>query len=220
MYVDVTETIQRVTTPLDERVERLEAERDRLQQALVESEFNEQMVDAYQAELNALRRELSIAPPTQKVVAKVIARPPYLRYDTLLIDQGSDAGVAIGDLVVSRKTALGRIVAVYPDTAFAVLFSAPGETMRAMLTTNATPTSVVLEGQGAGNFLTRTARDVTLATTSVAYLPGSPGYLLGEVGQVVAQPTDTEQTVRLQYPFNLNDITYVGIVDLAYEYEE
>lgn len=92
---------------------------------------------------------------TPRILAAVVARPPQVPYDTLMLDAGADAGIAVEDLVSAGGSAfVGRVSNVYPTTARVVLFSSPGESYQAILTRAGTTTlAISVSGQGGGSLV-------------------------------------------------------------------
>ena len=86
------------------------------------------------------------------LLAGVLQSPPGTPYDTLLLDAGSSLGVSAGQRVFAGNVAIGEIDAVYGNTSRATLYSAPGRSYQALLTTQgAAAVPVAVEGQGAGS---------------------------------------------------------------------
>jgi cell shape-determining protein MreC len=160
---------------------------------------------------NAKLRNLLNAPhAADALVARVVSRPPETLYDTLLIDQGSAAGVKEGNLVEYEGIALGRVTSVGQGTAVVKLFSSPGDETDALL---GTPGAIaVAKGMGGGAFELSVPQGVTLAVGDAVGANASHALLLGTVSGISAKPSDASQTVYVRSPVSLSDLDFIEIV--------
>ena len=86
---------------------------------------------AYQDEAQALREAGGIGRADAKyslagyhpVSAQVIADSPTIWYETVVIDQGTSAGVADNDPVVNSEGLVGKVALAYPDGALVMLIT-------------------------------------------------------------------------------------------------
>jgi cell shape-determining protein MreC len=146
----------------------------------------------------------------QTILAAVIMRPPGMPYDTLMIDAGSDQGVAVGDLVSASGTALvGQISAAYADASRVVLFSAPGQTYDGMLR-GSIPISV--EGQGAGSLDAQVPAGTDAAVGDPVLLSSiAPGFA-SVVSHVDKESGQSFETLYLQLPVDPLTLSYVEVI--------
>ncbi|MDE2079031.1 MAG: rod shape-determining protein MreC [Patescibacteria group bacterium] len=163
------------------------------------------------ADENAKLRALLNAPAAEKgITARVVARPPRTLYDTLLVDQGAAAGVAVGDLAVLDGIALGKVVTAGTHTATISLFSSPGTGVDALIGTP--PAIVVAHGVGGGAFELSVPHGVTITVGDTVRFQNSAGLLLGVVAGIDAKPTDALQTVYVYSPISLSSLDFVEIL--------
>lgn len=122
--------------------------------------------EAVIAENEMLRRELGIKPEGNFISAVIVARPPQIPFDTILIDRGSADGVKVGDLVfASRKNAIGRIEKVQKGSSVVLLYSKAGLSQSAFI--SRTNMLIQIEGGGGGSILARTPIDLDIIVGDV-----------------------------------------------------
>src|SRR5437016_3002805 len=92
--------------------------------------------------------------------AFVLIGPPHSPYDTLVLDQGSLEGVAVGQAVLFQNVALGEISEVFSHTSKAKLFSTAGTDMEVVIGPN--HVHVEASGRGGGNFIARLPKSVSI----------------------------------------------------------
>jgi rod shape-determining protein MreC len=86
---------------------------------------------AYQSEAQALREASGIGRADAKfalsnyrpVSAQVIADSPTIWYETVVIDQGTSAGIADNDPVINGEGLIGKVALAYPDGALVMLIT-------------------------------------------------------------------------------------------------
>jgi len=68
------------------------------------------------------------ASTTPVILAAVLSKPPFMPYDELIIDRGSDDGIASDTLVYSpERVLIGKVSALYSQTAAVTLLTSPGQ---------------------------------------------------------------------------------------------
>ncbi len=167
----------------------------------------------YQENLN-LKQILGRSGGKQIILAGVLMRPPATPYDTLMLDAGSEQGVAVGDLVLGGgESAIGTIAQVYPTTARAELFSSPGQNLTALLTSGdgaATPIDIV--GQGSGSMTATVPAGTGALVGETIVFPGVNGNLAAKVSAVTAKEGDSFETIYLKLPTNPFALRFVEIL--------
>jgi cell shape-determining protein MreC len=149
------------------------------------------------------------------ILAGVLMRPPYVPYDTLLIDAGSVQGVAVGDLVsAGGTTVIGRVSTVYNEQSRATLFSAAGESYQALLQLSAqagvsVPVSVV--GQGAGSMSTEVPAGTRVSIGDNVILAGIAAPFVGSVSHIDLRDGQSFETVYIQLPVDLFSLQYIEV---------
>lgn len=160
-------------------------------------------------------------------LAAILAKPNQSSYDTLLIDQGEENGIKLGNRVfASGNIPIGYIAEIYPKTAKVVLFSNSGETTQvvimkkpeiaadgSLLSGTSTSANVFLEivGRGGGNFEMILPRDFKLSKGDQAVLPGIKPYLVGVVETTISDARDSFQKALLVAPVNIQGLKFVEV---------
>ena len=157
-----------------------------------------------------LRALTKIATSTDRVIARVIARPNSLAYDYLQIDRGSDHGLVVGAPVYSGlDTVIGVIIQVTPKYSFAQLITTPGfESTAYVMGPNVFSS---LEGMGGGVARVSLPQGVSLDVGQLVLLPGITSGVYGEISWIENHPTQPEQYGYVVPPLAINNIFYVSI---------
>jgi rod shape-determining protein MreC len=198
-------------TALRDENERLAAENSRLQEIRRE---NESLTALLQ-----LRAGLDFT----TVATSVIARESSEFRRLVVIDRGSDDGIAVGDVAVAAGGALaGRIVEVGPASAKIVLLTDGDSTVIGQLSTNAATGEVV--GQLGGVLIMRqidasetVAVGDEIVTAGIELGGGvrSPypkGLLVGQVVDVKRDANDVVQTAYLQPAAQLDKLEFLLVI--------
>jgi rod shape-determining protein MreC len=157
------------------------------------------------------------------VAGTVIARESSEFRRLVVIDRGSDDGIAVGDVVVAAGGALaGRIVEVGPASAKIVLLTDADSTVIGQLATNAATGEVV--GQLGGVLIMRQVdASETVAVGDEVVTAGielgggvrSPypkGLLVGQVVDVKRDANDVVQTAYLQPAAQLDKLEFLLVI--------
>lgn len=152
--------------------------------------------------------------PPKGILAGVIAKPPQSPYDALLIDQGTDAGVAVGAQVTSNGgIPIGKIASVTARSARVTLYSAPEVVTEAWIGDGRTP--LTMTGTGAGTYAARAPREAVIATGNLAYVPGPGSVPIATVSRIDSDPADPSVTVHLKSLSNPFTISWVMVAPLT-----
>lgn len=160
------------------------------------------------------------------LAAKVVLRPPYSPYDSLLAVYEPD-GIRkpeVGDVAYAWPASfgalsdasttpaaipIGTVSEALSDSVRIKLFSAPGETL--MFTVGTSTEAWTAEGQGGGVFEAKLPRSVVVDASSVIKLPehgDMPYAAIADIEQTSAQPFEI---VRFQLPVPFYSIERVII---------
>lgn len=156
--------------------------------------------------------------------ATVIARESSEFRRLVVLDRGTNQGVAVGDVAVAAGGALaGRVVEVGPDSAKVVLVSDPGSTVIGQLATTAA-TGQVVGGLDDGVLVMSqidSSETVTVGDEVVTAgielgggirSPYPKGLLLGQVIDVRRDANDVVQTAYLQPAAALDKLEYLLVI--------
>ncbi len=183
--------------------EALVAENDRLRLELASSSIAVLDRNRLYAENIALKGRLNRSVQTSSTLAAVLSHPPASPYDTLMLDVGSQSGVAVGDLVSAGGSVyIGTIVQVYPTTSRALLYSSPGQTYDAALigssTRQSTPISVT--GQGAGSMTAQVPAGTDVSVGDEVEFPGIMPEFIARVTYIESNAQESFKTIYMQLP--------------------
>jgi cell shape-determining protein MreC len=159
-----------------------------------------------------LRAELSyISNPSEFIGAQVIAKPSQSLFNTLIIDQGSNAGIKVGQLVtVQGSIGLGTISSVSSKTATVELFTGPqfsGDLV--MRNQNITVPAI---GKGSGNFEIHIPREIKVIDGDILEFPDRPSIAVGVVKSIIFDARDPFQTILARIPVNVQELRFVEVV--------
>lgn len=160
--------------------------------------------------VTALEESLGRTGSDNRIVAHVLAGPGRSPYDTLVIDAGTEQGIALADRVVyAGAGVIGEIIEVYSSSAKVKLFSSPGENTPILIGAQAIP--VVAHGRGMGNFEADVPRGSLVIEGDKAMVPGE-SLILGIVGAIEETPAEPFTRVFLRTSFNIATIRSVEVI--------
>ncbi len=138
--------------------------------------------------------------PSDRLTARVTARPTKLAYDLLQIDRGSDDGVKVGSPVYTGvDTIIGVVVHTSPRSAFVDLMTSPGfESSAYIIGPNV---FAPLEGIGGGVARVRLPQGIDIKPDQLVILPSVSGGVFGQIVSVENLPTVTLFRHRLSVVF-------------------
>lgn len=147
---------------------------------------------------------------TDTILAGVLARPPESAYDTLVVDQGSDAGVIVGAVAYGPGgVPLGTVASVTRSSGRITLYSAPAQQTGAWIGEARTP--ITLTGLGAGAFYTEAPREASTTIGDAVYVSGPGALPIGTVARVDSDPSSPKSVIRVAPAINPFSITWVTI---------
>lgn len=142
--------------------------------------------------------------------ARVLARPPKISYDTLLIDIGEKDGVLMGDLVFSGENILlGEISDIRRSSSLVELYSTPLRETEVRLPTSGLALTFV--GRGGGAFSVAIPRDIPAEEGESILSSREGNYLVGVISRITGNPQDPVKTIIAKSPINMNYLHYVFI---------
>lgn len=147
---------------------------------------------------------------TSRVLASVLVRPPRTPYDTIVLDVGSEQGIAEGDMVLVADTVmLGIIDQVFEKTSRARLLSSVDTRTDAFISRN--NVMVELVGTGGGNFEIRIPQDVDIVEGDDIVLPGITPRLVARVEAIESVPTDSFKRVFCKVSAHVYQMRFVSV---------
>lgn len=141
------------------------------------------------------------------VLAGIIARPPQLPYDMLIVDAGSNNNLHVGDIVSVGSAVIGTVSEIYPTTARIELFSLSGKEVNGMLG----GVAITTEGQGGGSMMVKLPVGIPVAIGDTVSLSNIGGGVFGIVTEVCAPTSSAIKTVYIKLPVNLFTIKFIMV---------
>ena len=186
----------------------LEHERDALSAQVEALSAQNAALAAKDADLTALLGDRTDA--ADGILVGVLARPPEAAYDTLVVDQGVDSGVAVGALAYGPGgVPLGTVASVTRRSARIALYSAPARETDAWLGAARTP--LTLTGLGSGAFYAEAPNTASTTIGDPVYVSGPGALPIGVVARVDSDPSSPKSVIRVKPALNLFSITWVTI---------
>ncbi len=190
----------------------LATENESLHTQITEWEAREAYVRVLEDENTSLRALLSYhtdKPVPQ--VARVIGKPSENLYNRIILDQGTDAGIAVGDHVgIYGTMLLGTVLSVSDRTAVVDLYSSPSAISNGVLLRESI--TIPIHGNGGGNFEIQIPRDIKVEDGDIITLAERPDMVIAIVKSVVFDPRDPFQTVLARTPVNIQELKYVEVM--------
>ena len=149
-----------------------------------------------------LKTELGRKTQSNRIISKILSRPPTSPYDTMVIDSGSAEGVVLGSKVyLSENVIIGIISNVTPHTSLVELFSSGSAKKEAII--SRTGTAFNLLGQGGGNFKLDVPKDTDILWGDNFLYPGLSSSLMGSVYYIDTNSQSSFKTVYVRLPVNV-----------------
>lgn len=146
----------------------------------------------------------------KRIAAVVLKRPPFIAYDTIILDVGELDGVKSGDFVYTPSSSLvGDVIEVSNRSSVILLFSAPGRETSVLVGKNSIPTKAI--GRGGGNFLAMLAVETSVEIGDQVKIPSLSASVLGVVEHIDVDSADSIQTIYFKNIFNINDLDILEI---------
>lgn len=190
--------------------ELLASENKRLKEALdgvvLEAYSRQELRD----ENEQLKAMLGRASGRAFVLARVLANPGRSPYDTLLLDAGSDDGVAVGMKVfVDGDFAIGEVEKVTQQGALVTLYSSYGKELPVSVGSSSVP--ALAKGEGGGNFRIALPKDVSVSAGDLVHVPALAPEYVAIVTAVDHPEGSSLEDVYIKWPFNMSELTRVYV---------
>lgn len=167
-----------------------------------------QETELLREENESLKAELGRHAAAAGILARVLTPPNRSFYDTVIIDAGSDEGIAEGQIAYAFESiAIGTVASVQPREATVQLFSAPGRETAG--TAEGNDTGITLIGRGAGEYEVRMPRDIPFAVGETVSMQSVHAAVLARIEHIATDPRDPFQRLLAKAPVNLNALKFV-----------
>jgi cell shape-determining protein MreC len=155
-------------------------------------------------------RQLCGAVPEERIIARVVGRPPQMPYDIIMLDRGSSHGVIENSPVYAGSDqVLGYVSRVYDKTALVTLVSTAGfKSMAYIIGPNI---YTYAEGVGGGMLRVVVPQGLPLAVEDTVILPAIDSGVYGRIASIETSPTQPEQYGYVPMSQNLQSLQYVSV---------
>lgn len=155
-------------------------------------------------------RNLIGAVPGERQVARVVARPPQLPYDVVLIDRGARQGVVeSAPVYLGQDQLVGFVSTVNPDTSLVTLVTHPDFSATAYIM--GPDIFTLTEGVGGGVLRVRVPQGLPIKQGDVVILPAVDAGVYGSIFAVTSSPTQPEQFGYVEPAVPLQSLFYVSV---------
>ena len=188
----------------------LAADNAHLRELLEGVALNAYSRDAIEAENERLKTKLGRSPENTFTLARVLSAPPVSPYDTLIVDAGSDHGVALGMNVFSEGDwKFGQVTHVWARSSLVTLYSAPGIELSVSVGSSSIP--AVAHGIGNGTFRVILPRGVDVFENDLVNIPALAPEYVAKVISIEKPAGSSLEALYLQFPFNISELKWVYI---------
>lgn len=185
------------------------SEMNDLKEQVSKNEGDTDVIARLTAENETYRNLLSVG-NEPRIAAGVIARPPYIPYDMIMLDRGSDDGIEQNAVVYrSSRMAIGYVSTTFSKSSLVTLFSSPGvETTVYIFGPNIFTTAY---GQGGGVIRVGVPQGLQIQVGDTVVLPSLQDGILGTVQSVESLATQPEQYGFIVASSSLQSTRVVGV---------
>lgn len=158
-----------------------------------------------------IKRILGRDTDKKRILGAVVSRPPESPFGTMLVDIGSEEGVAAGDKVYAGSSVLlGEVAEVLNNSSTVSLYSRADNQIDVVL--EKSQATVKASGRGEGNFVLQVAKDIDVQKGENVFAAGNDLALLGTVEDVQNDATSTFKQVFLRAPINTRTVVWVEVI--------
>lgn len=183
---------------------------EKLNETIAASSGNAALITKLTAENTALADMALNTLVDERILAGVVARPPYLPYDAVMLDRGARDGINEGALVYqSGDHAIGIVSRAYESSALVSLFSTPGiETTVFIIGPDIYTTAY---GNGGGVVRVSVPQGIMLTEGDVVLLPALPGSIIGTISAIRSEATRPEQDAFIVGTLSMQSLRTVTV---------
>ncbi|HMP67422.1 MAG TPA: rod shape-determining protein MreC [Candidatus Paceibacterota bacterium] len=167
------------------------------------------MSDFYQQENSQLKSIIEYKDPnTQKVFARVVNSPRNSPQDTFVIDVGEEI-LNIGDKIFHLNVPIGFVDELYRNSSVVRLYSAKNQKIPVEIYSD---DAIILSeaiGSSSGNFKMSIPKDISINVDDSVFFEN---HLIGQVGGIEFDSSNTFQNVYFVFPFSISEIKFVEII--------
>ncbi len=146
----------------------------------------------------------------EKTVAKVIAKPPFSPFDTLILDRGLDAGITVGNVVYAGdNTVIGQVSTSRSGYAQVTLYSVGGHTQPAEIVR--TKEQIDLQGVGGNNYQITVPKEFDVVLGDSIVTTDAQQSVIAIVYYIDSSSQNSFKKVLARIPFNILQTNWVQV---------
>jgi rod shape-determining protein MreC len=169
-------------------------------------------------------RDAPSFPKDYTAVSAAVLTNPTTFDQSITVNAGSNQGVAVEDVVVSRGALVGQVTKVFPNISRVMLINDPSSAVRAVDARNLATVGMLQQGSAPNSLvLNRVGKDKQVENGDTIMTAGSPGgsdlpsifpryILIGTVTSVSQLDTDIFKTIQVQPFANLSSLQSVLVL--------
>lgn len=144
------------------------------------------------------------------ILAKVLLRPGFSPYDTVVIERGSRDGIFLGDVAYFNSLAIGEVSEVGNSMSKVTLYSSGGKTFPVNINENKIEVEAV--GLGGGTFEIMIPNNIKVEKGEIVTFANNPSKVAGVVEDIGSKnENDTFQRILFSLPININSLDFISI---------
>lgn len=157
-----------------------------------------------------LRKELGLKPSKDSVAASIVARPPQVPLDSLIIDKGSEDMINNGDFVLANgRVLIGRVAKTFANSATVSLGSFPSAVSSGFMERTLEPLEI--KGAGVGGMQVKVPIDFDILVGDKVIIGNSLNYIVAVVGVIETNNSSGFKDVLLSLPVDVSRIQIVFV---------
>ncbi len=192
--------------------EQLLNENENLKRQLLDAQVRLQTIQMTEIENAEFKAMMGRASTTPRILSAVLKRPPFSKYDELIIDAGQDKGFSTTSTIyASGNILIGKVSDVLGETSKVTLFSSPGQKYDVLIGSQHAPATAI--GRGGGQYEAQLSRDTKVVEGDIVISLSLNNKAFGIVTGVLSDPAQPFETVLFAPPVNVYQLRWV-LVDV------
>lgn len=162
------------------------------------------------AEQNRLPTDKAGKSFSDRILSRVLSKPPQSPYDTFIIDVGQSEGSVVGSNVyISDTILIGTVTSVTAHSSIIELFSKGDKKNQFEL--SRTGSSYELSGRGGGNFVVEVPKDADILWGDVFTSPHLSTSVIGSVYYIETNVQSSFKKIYIRIPTNIFQTKWVYV---------
>jgi cell shape-determining protein MreC len=142
--------------------------------------------------------------PQNRSLGRVLNRPPFSPFDTLVVDLGENSNTFVGAKTFFNNVLIGEVEEIYTNSSIVRLYSSGDHVSPVSIAGN----QVEARGSGSGNFEILIPQQVEITIGEPVFLGDK---VIGVVAEIDPTTSDVFQTIYFSYPFKLQELDWIEV---------